>query len=47
MLDLQFNEYSKFYEAPLHVKAMGGTFLIDDLGRQLVEPEALLNRWIP
>ncbi|HEX9809842.1 MAG TPA: ATP-binding protein [Alphaproteobacteria bacterium] len=46
MLDLQFNEYSKFYEAPLHVKAMGGTFLIDDLGRQLVEPEALLNRWI-
>jgi SpoVK/Ycf46/Vps4 family AAA+-type ATPase len=25
---------------------MGGTFLIDDLGRQLVEPEALLNRWI-
>jgi hypothetical protein len=46
MLDLQFNDYSKFYEAPLHVKAMGGTFLIDDLGRQLVEPEALLNRWI-
>ncbi len=46
MLDLQFNEHSKFYEAPLHVKAMGGTFLIDDLGRQLVEPEALLNRWI-
>ena len=32
MLDLQFNEYSKFYEAPLHVKAMGGTFLIDDQG---------------
>ena len=46
MLDLQFNPYSKFYDAPLHVKAVGGTFLIDDLGRQLVEPEALLNRWI-
>jgi DNA-binding MarR family transcriptional regulator len=46
MLDLQFNPHSKFYEAPLHVKAIGGTFLIDDLGRQLVEPEALLNRWI-
>lgn len=46
MLDLQFNEHSKFYEAPLHMKAIGGTFLIDDLGRQLVEPEDLLNRWI-
>ena len=46
MLDLQFNEYSKFYEAPLHMKAIGGTFLIDDLGRQLVKPEDLLNRWI-
>jgi len=46
MLDLQFNPHSKFYEAPLHVKAIGGTLLIDDLGRQLVEPEALLNRWI-
>ena len=46
MLDLQYNPTSKFYEAPLHMKAMGGTFLIDDLGRQLVEPDALLNRWI-
>ena len=46
MLDLQFNPHSKFYEAPLHVKAICGTFLIDDLGRQLVEPEVLLNRWI-
>lgn len=46
MLDLQFNPYSKFYEAPLHMKAIGGSFLIDDLGRQLVQPEDLLNRWI-
>ncbi|MFQ6007017.1 MAG: hypothetical protein ACE5OQ_16125 [Woeseia sp.] len=46
MLDLQFNPHSRFYEAPLHVKAIGGTFLIDDLGRQLVEPDHLLNRWI-
>ena len=46
MLDLMYNPVSKFYEAPLHVKAIGGTFLIDDLGRQLVKPADLLNRWI-
>jgi predicted ATPase with chaperone activity len=28
------------------VKANGGTFLIDDFGRQRVEPHMLLNRWI-
>ena len=37
---------AKFYEAPLHIKALGGIFTIDDFGRQLVSPEALLNRWI-
>jgi hypothetical protein len=46
MLDLSFNAIAKFYEAPLHVKALGGTFVIDDFGRQIVKPEALLNRWI-
>ena len=46
MLDLSFNSLAKFYEAPLHVKALGGIFIIDDFGRQLVSPEALLNRWI-
>jgi len=46
MLDLNFNPLAKFYEAPLHVKALNGIFLIDDFGRQLVSPEALLNRWI-
>ncbi len=46
MLDLSFNPIAKFYEAPLHVKALGGVFLIDDFGRQIVSPEALLNRWI-
>lgn len=46
MLDLRFNEISKFYEAPLHWKAQGGTFVIDDFGRQIVRPEDLLNRWI-
>ncbi len=46
MLDLSFNPLAKFYEAPLHVKALGGIFMIDDFGRQLVSPETLLNRWI-
>jgi DNA-binding MarR family transcriptional regulator len=46
MLDLCYDQVSKFYEAPLQVKANGGIFLIDDLGRQLVRPFDLLNRWI-
>jgi hypothetical protein len=46
MLDLTYNEQAKFYEAPLHIKALCGVFLIDDFGRQRVSPEQLLNRWI-
>jgi len=46
MLDLRYNPSGHFYEAPLHMKALGGCFLIDDFGRQLVSPTALLNRWI-
>ncbi|MEE9210215.1 MAG: hypothetical protein V3U23_07160 [Kiloniellales bacterium] len=46
MLDLSFNPHARYYEAPLHLKAIGGTFVVDDLGRQLVRPEDLLNRWI-
>jgi energy-coupling factor transporter ATP-binding protein EcfA2 len=45
-LDLVYDEYSKFYEAPLQMKANGGLFLIDDFGRQQVRPRELLNRWI-
>jgi predicted ATPase with chaperone activity len=46
MLDLRYNVESNFYQAPLHVKANGGIFLIDDFGRQLCSPKELLNRWI-
>jgi hypothetical protein len=46
MLDLRFDAATKFYEAPLHVKALGGCFVIDDFGRQTVAPASLLNRWI-
>jgi hypothetical protein len=46
MLDLRYDATGHFYEAPLHLKALGGCFVIDDFGRQLVSPTALLNRWI-
>jgi predicted ATPase with chaperone activity len=46
MLDLDFDPISKYYEAPLQMKAVGGIFVIDDFGRQLVRPHDLLNRWI-
>jgi hypothetical protein len=46
MLDLQFDPVANFYEAPLHLKALGGCFVIDDFGRQIVQPRQLLNRWI-
>ena len=46
MLDLKFSEISKFYEAPLHIKAINGLFVVDDFGRQRAAPEDILNRWI-
>jgi predicted ATPase with chaperone activity len=46
MLDLRHHPGSGYYTAPLHIKGNGGVFLIDDFGRQLVNPRELLNRWI-
>src|SRR5882724_719373 len=46
MLDLQHNPDTKFYDAPLHVKALNGMLLVDDFGRQKFDPNDLLNRWI-
>jgi hypothetical protein len=46
MLDLSFNAISKFYEAPIQMKAIGGVFVVDDFGRQRIPPRDLLNRWI-
>ena len=46
MLDLRYNSEANFYQAPIHFKANGGVFLIDDFGRQLCSPKELLNRWI-
>ncbi|WP_127109429.1 ATPase [Pararhodobacter zhoushanensis] len=46
MLELKYNAASRTYQAPLQFKAMGGVFIVDDLGRQEEPPQALVNRWI-
>ncbi len=46
MLDLQYSADTKFYDAPVHVKALNGMLLIDDFGRQKFAPNELLNRMI-
>jgi hypothetical protein len=45
-LDLQYDPYSKVYQAPFQLKATGGVLVIDDFGRQRMSPAELLNRWI-
>jgi predicted ATPase with chaperone activity len=44
--DMTYSPSLRYYEAPLHLKANGGMFLVDDFGRQRVDPHELLNRWI-
>jgi|ERR1035437_94304 predicted ATPase with chaperone activity len=46
MLDLTWNETSRYYEAPLQLKANSGMLLIDDFGRQEMPASAILNRFI-
>ncbi|WP_435531509.1 ATPase [Pseudogemmobacter faecipullorum] len=46
MLDLSYNPVSRTYQAPLQLKATGGIFIIDDLGRQAEPPQKIVNRWI-
>ena len=45
-LELEYDVISKFYEAPAHMKAANGMFIIDDFGRQQIPVRQLLNRWI-
>jgi len=44
-LDLVYDSTLKYYEAPQQMKANGGIFLLDDLGRQQVSAREILNRW--
>ena len=46
MLELQLEESTKVYAAPLQMKANNGMLVIDDFGRQILSPRNLLNRWI-
>jgi hypothetical protein len=45
-LNLDYDLVSKFYEAPVQMKAANGVFILDDFGRQAMPPRQLLNRWI-
>ncbi len=45
-LELHYDPATKVSEAPLQLKSNLGTFLIDDFGRQRMQPVELLNRWI-
>lgn len=46
MLDLSFDGRAGYYEAPPHFKANNGLFVVDDLGRQVITPRQLMNRWV-
>lgn len=46
LLEVQYDPATRQYEAPLQLKANNGLFLLDDLGRQKVHPDVILNRWI-
>ena len=46
MLDLQFNPVTRFYTAPVQLRANNGFLIVDDFGRQRIPPADLLNRWV-
>lgn len=45
-LEIRFDPINNICEAPLQMKSNCGSLLIDDFGRQRMEPQELLNRWI-
>jgi hypothetical protein len=46
MLEVMYEPGAKTYQAPLQMRSNNGVFIIDDLGRQRIEPKELFNRWI-
>jgi hypothetical protein len=46
MLEVQFDPATRRYQAPVQLKATNGMFILDDLGRQNMQPHVVLNRWI-
>lgn len=45
-LEIRHDPHSNVSEAPLQLKSNCGCLLVDDFGRQRIEPAELLNRWI-
>ena len=45
-LEIRHDRHANVSEAPLQLKSNCGCLLIDDFGRQRIEPAELLNRWI-
>jgi predicted ATPase with chaperone activity len=45
-LEIRHSPHSHVSEAPLQLKSNCGSLLIDDFGRQRLDPRELLNRWI-
>jgi predicted ATPase with chaperone activity len=45
-LEIRHNPLAHVGEAPLQMKSNCGSLLIDDFGRQRINPQELLNRWI-
>jgi len=45
-LEMRHDPIGRVSEAPLQLKSNCGCLLIDDFGRQRIEPAELLNRWI-
>ncbi len=45
-LEIRHDPVANVSEAPLQLKSNCGCLLIDDFGRQRIEPAELLNRWI-
>lgn len=47
MLALQYDAHGGCYQAPPHLKANNGVFIVDDLGRQRLPAADVLNRLLP
>jgi hypothetical protein len=45
-LDLTYDPQARFYQAPPHIKAQGGVLMVDDFGRQKLDSQELLTRWL-
>lgn len=45
-LELRLNRTTRITEPSIQLKSNGGTLVIDDFGRQRMNPVELLNRWI-